>query len=271
MAVVAKYQLYPAASYNWLSATGPVKDIADELKAWVALVNANPGQSGQASSVIRDETSSVSANYYGMAVRMKNPDGRDFYAKLHTTSTGNIRGYAADSYTDDTSNGGYGSTTGYSYGDGSVQFRTSGYDQKVLVAYNTVDGEEWFIVAWMPDSVTYGDAFIIGKTTEGTWAAGQTDGNSNFSGVSTTSDGYMKFTRSGRNSDTASIPIPGIFMQNTSGLAGSGTTKDIMLFKSGNLWSGLYKVFGDWVTVDAATDDYLLYTTSQTGFWVRTK
>jgi len=270
VAVVAKYQLYPSASYNWLSPTGACKDMVDEFKTWIALVNANPSQSGQPCAVLKDETSSTSANYYGMAFQMKDPDGGDLYGRLHTSSTGNMQGETGTVYADNGSNGGYGDITTYALQDTSISFRTSAKDFKSFIAYNTIDGEEWFIFAWGADAVNYEDMFIVGKTTEGKWVAGVTDGISAFAGVATVDGGHIKVSSLGLQPDTQSFPTPGLTFHNKSNLAGSGSDVDVVALKSLDIWKGMYKTFGDWATIDATNDDYLLYVTGQLGLWVRT-
>lgn len=270
MAVVAKYQLYPSASYNWLSTTDACKDMVDEFKVWIGLVNANASQSGQACAVLKDESSSTSANFYGMTAQMKDPDGGDLYFRLHTSSTGIMQFEAGDTYSDAGQNGGYGDITGYSLADTSISFRTSAVDFKSFIAYNTVDGEEWFIFAWGADSASFEDLLIVGKTTEGKWVAGCTDGINTIAAVASVTGGYMKAQSFGLGTNTTAMPVPGLFFHNSSNLAGSGSSVDVVALKSTDVWKGRYETFGDWATIDAVTDDYLLYATGQHGVWVRT-
>lgn len=270
MAVVAKYQLYPSASYNWLATTGACKDMIDEFKTWIGLVNANASQSGQTCVVLKDETSSTNANFYGMTVQMKDPDGGDLYFRLHTSTANALQFEAGDTYSDAGQNGGYGDITGYSYSDTNISFRTSAKDFKSFIAYNTVDGEEWFVFGWGADAVSYEDMLVVGKTTEGLWVAGATDGNANLTAVASVTGGYIKAQSFGLGVNTSAIPVPGLFFHNSSNVAGSGSDVDVVALKSLDLWRGRYETFGDWATIDAANNDYLLYVTGQAGVWVRT-
>jgi len=72
-----------------------------------------------------------------------------------------------NTFTDDTSNGGYGTVSGR-YSDTSVSFITSGQEANWLVVTSTVDGQEYFSFGPYFNSATdgtYQDGFVIFKCT----------------------------------------------------------------------------------------------------------
>ena len=270
MAVVVKYQNYPSTSYNWLSADGACKEMIDEFKTWLGLVNANPSQNGEVCTVLKDETSSTNALYYGMTIQMKDPDGSEMYARFHTYNANALQFEVGLEYDDGGQNGGYGDITGYANTDGQISFQTSGVDLDHFIAYNTVDGEEWFLFGWSGTAASFEDLLLIGKSIEGRWIIGCSDATSVFTSMASVGGGHMNASKLGYDANTQILPTPGVAIHNTNKYSGSGTSVDVVAFKSLDLWRGQYSAFGDWVAIDANNDDYLLYATGLAGIWVRT-
>lgn len=193
MAATVKTDTYTSASYNWDSAsTGqPCKDVVDELKSWVTTINSNASQTGKQVVVLRDEASSTTTNYRGWVVELPQTGTDTLYTSLTTYNATTIQFFSGTGFTDDTSNGGYGTVTSTIETDGSIGWQTTAaVDVHFGLAYGIVDGEEFFFVGWdLGSDSTYSDMWGIFKTTEGYWATIATDGTAckggSYGGVST--------------------------------------------------------------------------------------
>ena len=182
MAATVKYDTYTSASYSWDSASAgqPCKDVVDELKSWVTTINGNASQTSRQVVVLRDETDSTTTNYRGWAVELPQDGSNTLYSSLYTSSATNIRFYSGTGFTDDTSNGGYGTVTPVLKSDTSITWAsTAAVDVYFSLAYSTVDGEEYFFVGWdLGSDGSVSDFWGIFKTTEGYWAVLASDGTS---------------------------------------------------------------------------------------------
>ena len=194
----AKYQAWTSGTWDWDSnnAGSACVELVSELDAWIALINANPSQVGKQVVRRRGPADSTTAGWRGFVVEFPfNTTAASMYVSLHSNATTNLRFYAGDQYTDDASNGGYGTvsaTNGLS-SDVSISWKnsitTSG---SFVIGYSTVDTEEFFCVGWFLDSSnTYADSVTIYKNTYGEWTAMMNDGNSH-TGFSINAPGASK-------------------------------------------------------------------------------
>lgn len=272
MAATVKTDTYTSASYNWDSASAgqPNKDVVDELKAWVATINGNASQTSKQVVVLRDETDSTTTNYRGWVVELPQTGTDTLYTSFHTSTATNARFYTGTGFTDDTSNGGYGTVTSTIETDTGIGWQTTaGVDVHFGLAYGTVDGEEYFFVGWdLGTDSAYSDMWGIFKTTEGYWAAIANDSNSvrgaSYGGVST--EDYIHI---GNMAGNNSVLVPGspIYYDTV-----QSSTTDVfaVMAKSADLYNtGTTRIFGNYnsfadgsVLISLAYRNQILFRTS---------
>lgn len=183
MAATAKFQAWTNATWAWDSAAAgaPCVELEAELDAWIAAINANPSQSGKQVVKIRGAASSTTANYRGIGVQLpaQNTTG-DLYVRFYSSTTSVINFFANTGFTDDTSNGGYGTGTGTTGGDSSIAWKnTVTTEGSFIIGYSTVDGQEFFHLGWVIDNLTTtSDGWTITKDQNGEWMAFVNDGGS---------------------------------------------------------------------------------------------
>ena len=188
MAPTIKWQRFEQAVYDWFdtSATGPIPQIESELDAWIASVNANPSNTGRQVNKIKGYADG-SGNYLGWVLQVgANNNTDNGYFGMWSASTTALRGYIGRTYTDNASNGGYGTITTNPYGaqDSSIGYASSGQDADFLLIYDSTDGKEFFCLGKAMGTATGNmDGFLIYKTTSGEWALGFND-SSTWYGIS---------------------------------------------------------------------------------------
>jgi hypothetical protein len=182
MAATFKTQAWDSTGWGWDSsaAGSPVEQMCSELSSWITTVNGNATQSGKQLVLHRDETDSTTTNYRGFTIEApaQNIAGSVFFQFFSNTTT-SARAYWGNSFTDDTSNGGYG-TISSGGSDTGISFRiAANTSAQMQVAYGTVDGEEYFYCGWIIDSSsTYGDCWGVFKDQNGEWVVHMNDGTS---------------------------------------------------------------------------------------------
>ena len=177
MAPVIKWQRWDSASYDWNGhgATDPVAAIEEVLDDWITGVNANASNVGRQVTKMRTYTD-FSGNYNGQVVRFGANNNTDYGYFRHGTRGGtSFSFYMGDSYTDDTSNGGFGSVSTSNGGssESSVPAKTSGQEASFLLCYDTTDEKEFFTFGpYYPSNYTYqySNGWTFFKTTKGEWA-----------------------------------------------------------------------------------------------------
>ena len=196
----ARMQGWNAADYDWLNgASGyPPAEITGLLTQWLTDVSGNPSVIAMSSSLpelVKDHTDSADARYYGWVIKMPQTTLEDTYYSLHSISTSRIRCSNSMTYTDDGSNGGYGTLSDHQrqtydlnrdgwYLDES--YISSSVSMYFTFAYDVSDGEEYFFLSSTEegtnnpnDNWTWG----IFRTKAGYWMSTFTTGNSYSSGV----------------------------------------------------------------------------------------
>jgi len=194
----ARYQAWTSATWGWDSNTAgsACVELVSELDTWITAINANASQTGKQVVRQRGPADSTTANYRGFVVELPfNSTAASMYVSLHSNSATNLRFYAGDQFTDNTSNGGYGTVTATNglSSDTSISWKnTITSSAGFVVGYSTVDTEEFFCVGWLLDSsTTYADSLTIYKNTYGEWTAMMNDGNSH-TGFSINTPGASK-------------------------------------------------------------------------------
>ena len=204
MAATFKTQLWDNTGWGWDQATAgsPCEQMLTEMRSWITAVNGNASQTGKQLVLERDENSPTTANYRGFTLNMPaiNTTG-SLYFQMRSSSTTNLVMYAGNTFTDDTSNGGYGTVSG-GVSDTSISWKnnvnTSG---QLQIAYSVVDGEEFFGCSWFLDSEgVYGDHYILFKDQNGEWACAAQD-----------STAYIGWAYDAVRSTWASIIAPAYF------------------------------------------------------------
>jgi hypothetical protein len=180
MAVTVEYQAWDSASYNWLdnsTSTAAPQQINDKLSAWVTAVNANASNTNKQITIEKGPADSTSANFVGWTLQLaSDTTGSAFFLQFYTPSTTAFNMYVSSSWTNNGSNGGYGSAAG-SVSSDSVSFYTSGVEAEFSIASDTTDGQEFFCLGWRHNnSTSYSDCWLIFKDSNGEWASVFTDG-----------------------------------------------------------------------------------------------
>ena len=182
MAATFKTQLWDNTGWGWDQATAgsPCEQLCSELRSWITTINSNAAQSGKQVVLERDETSSTTANYRGFTINLPaiNTTGSLYYQQYSSSAT-NLAVRFGNGFTDDTSNGGYGTVTAGG-SDTSIAWKnTVTSSGQMQVAYGVVNGEEFFGCSWYLDSSSvYADSFLLFKDHNGEWAIAGQDGTS---------------------------------------------------------------------------------------------
>ncbi|WGL30729.1 hypothetical protein SCRES3_gp72 [Synechococcus phage S-CRES3] len=179
-----KHQAWTSATWVWdtAAADGGCTQVLDELRSWITAVNLNASQSGKPVALLRDETSSTTTNFRGWTIEFAQPGHatEKMYHQWFSASTTICQSYFGDTFTDDTSRGGYG-TVNTVDADTSVSFLVTGVTTSFdsYIAYDTTDGQEFFVWGWWADaSTTRSDWLGYFKDQNGNWMAIQMDGAS---------------------------------------------------------------------------------------------
>ena len=181
MPAIVKYQEWTSGTYSWYSSTNTdtCGEVVNELKDWVTTINSNASQSGKQLVVEKDESSSLSANYFGFVLNCptQNTAG-NLYTAFHTNSATNVAWEAGTGWTNNTNQGGYGDISGILDIDSTVSWlSTVTSNARFLTMKGIVDGEEYFVLAWyLNSSTTYSDSLWIFKDQNGEWCTMMTDG-----------------------------------------------------------------------------------------------
>ena len=177
-----KTQAWNNTGWGWDQATAgsPCEQMLTELRGWITTINGNAAQSGKQVVLERDENSSTTADYRGFTINMPAiTTTGSLYFQMFSSTTTTLQMRWGNSFTDDTSNGGYGTITSGGF-DSSIGWKnTVTTEAQMNVCYGTVNGEEFFACGWALDSSTsYSDHFTLFKDINGEWAVVQNDGTS---------------------------------------------------------------------------------------------
>lgn len=211
MAPTIKWQRWDSASYNWFgtASTDALPSLEAELDAWITTVNGNASNVGRSVTKERGYADSLEADRAGLVMSFgTNGNTSKGYYSYVTSSTSVKKLTSGGTYSDNTSNGGYGTVGGGTY-DSSVSWRTSGYEASWLIISDTTDGQEYFCFgpSFGGSSNTYEEGFFIFKGTDGEWSMTSNDGASQIH-VHYWNDGIGTEwgpCNRGINSDTAAI------------------------------------------------------------------
>ena len=176
---VVKYKFWDSASYDGLGTTSGdyFPSLETELDAWITAISGNASMTGYLPVKQKGVAGSTNANQIGFTISCPHATGTTISVQAHTTSaTGRaIRlGYG---WTDSGSNGGYG-TLGTQLWADSCSWDSTGYDQGILLAYDTTDEKEFFMAgAYSSRGNVYSDSIItLIRGTAGQWGLWGNDG-----------------------------------------------------------------------------------------------
>lgn len=191
MAVSVGYQTWDSANYEWDSAVAgkPVPEICGALSTWITAINGNASQTGKQVALLRDHTSSTTANYRGFVLQLPilgSATKSMYFSHISTSSSVSYtRAYDDASWVDNTANGGYGGSTTTS---ASEFYLSDSHSHKhtvttfgdVIIASDTTNGEEFFFIGlhFDGDTTNYSDGFGVAKDVHGNWCALSIDGTS---------------------------------------------------------------------------------------------
>ena len=139
-----KHQAWTNATWVWdtAAADGGCTQVLNELGSWITAVNGNASQSGKPVALLKDENSSTTTNYRGWVIEFPQPGHatEKMYHQYCSKSTSAVQSYFGDTFTDNTSNGGYGVVNSIDT-DTSITFPiTVSASIDSYIAYDTTDG-----------------------------------------------------------------------------------------------------------------------------------
>jgi len=183
MAPVIKWQRWDSASYDWFgqAATDALPSLEAELDAFITAVNSNASNTGRQLTKERGYADSTTANYAALVISAgANGNTAKGYMQWGCLGSGTSkRAYVGDTFTDDTSNGGYGTVSG-GVSDTSITWVTTGEEANWLVVYDLTDGQEYFCFgpAFDTDDTGEQEGFAIVKCSDGEWSLVTNDASS---------------------------------------------------------------------------------------------
>lgn len=171
VAPVAKYKFWANADYNGLgtASTDFWPSIEAELDSWITAITNNASLTNAVPIKRKGVADSTDSNHLGFVVECPHPTAGTIYAGSHSTATNNRVVRAWSVWNDDGSSGGYGSGTAI---DGeSCSWSSSGYDQGIMLAYDTTDEKEFFMAGvYSSQGTSYQDMLIcIMRGASGHW------------------------------------------------------------------------------------------------------
>lgn len=281
MPAVTKYQEWTSGTYNWYSSTNTdtCGEVVNELKDWVTTINGNASQSGKQLVVEKDESSSTNASYFGFVLNCPaQTTTGNIYTAFYTTTSTNVNWRAGTTWTDDGSQGGYGTIGGTSDSDTTFSWLTSvPSGAQFLTMKGVTNGEEYFVLAWfLNQSTSTNDALWIFKDQSGEWCSMVTDGGT-LSGVYYDDLAATPEWKGGNTFDTEVYPtttslVPIKFNVSISGVSSDDPFRASIMPKSGDLYSyASTKSFGSYIVPNASvgfSGDQLICT-GTTGIFVR--
>jgi len=276
MAPTIKWQRWDSASYNWFgtTATDALPSVEAELDAWITTVNGNASNVGRQVTKERGYADSTTANYASLVIscgaNSNTAKGYMSYGCLGGTTA--KKNYVGNAYTDDTSNGGYGTVSG-GPSDTSVSWYTSGQEANFLIVTGVVDGEEYFCFGptiGATPNYSYMDGFFISKATDGEWFMVTGDGASASVRLATHywdddySTGWSTLTRTATGA--TSILTRGPWETGRYGLIAASSTNPTLISSTARIYAASSDVYAPaTTTTQYNTGDRTVFTDLGTG------
>ncbi len=184
---VAEINRWSAAAVHWSAnstSTGLSYGLNQKLRDWITVVNGNPSNTSKQLEMWKDESTNTDGTYQGMVLRIYHNITDYWHFGLYGTNTQWDR-MASVLWKDNGTKGGYGTyeNTGgnhYVWDFGSVSANGT-VDVDLYAAYDTTDGEEFFIWTWSVGSIATEDYALIYKNNYGHWAIAMNDQSSHMS------------------------------------------------------------------------------------------
>lgn len=160
---VGKYKFWDSATANGLgtSANDFWPALEAELDAWISAISSNASLSGAVPTKLKGVADSTNANFLGFVVELPHSTDPSIYARSYCSSASGIVQSVGQTFVDNGSSGGYGAMSGVADTEGST-WSATGIDLGIFLAYDTTDGEEFFIAGrWGSDSLGLHDPLVI--------------------------------------------------------------------------------------------------------------
>lgn len=160
---VGKYKFWDSTIANGLgtSANDFWPALETELDAWLSAISGNASLSGAAPTKLKGTADSTNANYLGLVVELPHSTDPSMYVQSYCSSSTAMIQRVGETYSDNGSNGGYGTISGVSDTEGS-SWSATGIDLGIFLAYDTTDGEEFFVAGrWGSDTASLHDPLMI--------------------------------------------------------------------------------------------------------------
>lgn len=179
---VGKYKAWSAVDSNTLgTAVGDFWPALEaELDAWITAISGNASMTGYLPIKKKGYADSTTANYMGFTVELPHPTNPSIYMGSYSTSTTSRTRKHASTWTDNSSEGGYGG-----FG-GTVDTETTGWTvtgraNGIFLAYDTTDTQEFFTAGYWDEAGTsvQDNIVLFARGTDGTWGSFFNDSNTN--------------------------------------------------------------------------------------------
>jgi hypothetical protein len=160
---VGKYKFWDSTTANGLgtSANDFWPALEAEVDAWITAISSNASLAGSVPTKLKGAADSTDASKLGIVLELPHTTDPSVYVGSYSQSTASLIQVAASTWTDSGANGGYGTFSGTSDTEGS-SWTATGIDLGIFIAYDTTDGEEFFVAGrWGSDAISRHDPLII--------------------------------------------------------------------------------------------------------------
>lgn len=193
VAPTVKYKFWASADYDGLGTTSTdfYPSLETELDSWITAITSNASLTSAVPIKRKGVSDSTNSSFIGLTVECPHPTAGTIYAQSYTSSATIQRTRTLSTWTDNGTEGGYGSGTAIDAEDCNID--TTGYDQGILLAYDTTDEKEFFMAGrYSPRGSNYSDMIIcIMRGLSGHWGTFMSDNTTtHFSWYSQTDAAY---------------------------------------------------------------------------------
>jgi hypothetical protein len=196
---VGKYKFWDSTTANGLgtSANDFWPALEAELDAWISAISGNASLTGSVPIKLKGTADSTNANYLGFVVELPHSTDPSMYVQSYCSSSVTMTQRVGETYSDNGTQGGYGAISGVSDTE-SGSWTATGIDLGIFLAYDTTDGEEFFVAGrWGSDTISFHDPLvIIVRGIAGNWSGTVVD---------TTTSGMVFYDRNASTFVSSSI------------------------------------------------------------------
>lgn len=172
-----EYQLWPSASYSGFgtASTDFWPSLEAKIDAWITAISSNASIVADGALPIKRKgyaDTTDAANRMGVVIELPRTGISSFYYYGVTLNSTIRYAYVNTGWTDNGTNGGYGSPTVGDNTGTTYSWATSGQDMGIIIAQDTTDGQEMFMAATAGTSTSQeGSLFTAVRTLGGGWAS----------------------------------------------------------------------------------------------------